>query len=149
MIKIREIQRVELEEVAKLEQTIFPDAWSLGSLEETYEQERTLLLGAWMKETLAGYLILYYVLDEGEIARIAAAPAARRKGVGSSLLEELENRCGEIKVQRLLLDVRAGNETARSFYRGHGFQEDGKRKNFYTNPVEDGILMSKDLGNGH
>lgn len=131
---------------AALEQKIFSDAWSLSGLAETFEQEHTLLIGAWEGEKLAGYVIFYYVLDEGEIARIAVDQTFRRKGVGRCLIGALEVACEEKGINRILLDVRKSNESAREFYRKTGFSEDGSRRGFYTNPSEDAILMSRDLG---
>lgn len=145
MIRTKEMEREDLEAVARLEQEIFPDAWSVKGLEETFAQKQALILGAWIEEALAGYVIFYHVLDEGEIARIAAAPWCRNQGVGSALFGELEERCRHLGVGRLLLEVREGNETARCFYASHGFKEDGRRKNFYEDPVEDAVLMSKEL----
>ena len=92
MIRAKEMEREVLEAVARLEQEIFPDAWSVKGLEETFSQKQALILGAWIEEALAGYVIFYHVLDEGEIARIAAAPWCRNQGVGSALLGELEER---------------------------------------------------------
>ena len=145
MFAVREIQEGQLEEMAELEQVVFRDPWSLRSLEETFAQDQTLILGAWEEERLVGYLILYHVLEEGEIARIASAPGVRRKGVGSHLFSGLEERCKKKGIQRLLLEVREGNEPARCFYRRPGFREDGKRRGFYREPAEDAVLMSKDL----
>lgn len=145
MFVVGELPESQLEEAAKLERIIFPDPWSLRSFKETLAQQQTLLLGAWEEGRLVGYLVLYHVSGEGEIARIASAPARRRKGVGSCLLSELTERCKEMGIQRLLLEVREGNRPARCFYKKQGFREDGKRKDFYREPAEDAVLMSKVL----
>ena len=91
MIQTKELEREDLEAVARLEQEIFPDAWSVKGLEETFAQKQALILGAWIEEALAGYVIFYHVLDEGEIARIAAAPCAGIKGWDLPFLENWKN----------------------------------------------------------
>ena len=91
---------------------------------------------------LLGYVIFYYVLDEGEIARIATSPQHRRQGVAVRLLEKMRAFSYEQNITRWLLDVRISNETAIHFYKASGFAKDGVRKNFYANPPEDAILMS-------
>lgn len=91
---------------------------------------------------LLGYVIFYYVLDEGEIARIATAPAYRRQGVAAKLLGKMRTFSREQEITRWLLDVRMSNEPAIHFYEASGFTRDGVRKNFYANPAEDAILMS-------
>ena len=58
----------------------------------------------------------------------------------------LENFCEEKGIVNLMLDVRESNEAAIAFYKGCGFVEDGIRKDFYTDPKEDAILMSRQLG---
>ena len=83
--------------------------------------------------------------DEAEIARIATVKEQRRKGVGAALFVRLEDSCQEHALNRILLDVRKGNVSARSFYEKHGFTEDGIRPQFYENPKEDAVLMSKTL----
>ena len=146
MLIIRRMRESDLADVADLEQNIFTDAWSARSIKETYEQRQTLLLVAYEDKELIGYVILYYVLEEGEIARIAVKREKRRQGVGARMLLELEELCEDNGITKLMLDVRESNENAVSFYRGYGFQEDGIRQNFYTDPAEDGILMSRRLG---
>ena len=94
---------------------------------------------------LVGYLIVYYVLEDGEIARIAVESDFRRNGVASRLLKELAFICADNGVNKLLLDVRESNESAKAFYKKKGFVLDGVRKNYYTNPTENAILMSLEL----
>ena len=84
-------------------------------------------------------------MDEAEIARIAVSPALRRQGVGRGLLDYTCKCCLEERIGRLLLDVRESNQGAVAFYRQYGFAEDGIRRNFYDNPQENAVLMSKTL----
>ena len=69
----------------------------------------------------------------------------RHEGVGSRLLEETERICLERNIARILLEVRESNVTARKFYTKQKFVADGIRKNFYENPMENAILMSKKI----
>lgn len=146
MLTIRRMKESDIPEVARLEKEIFPDPWSEGAISETFEQEQTLLLVAYEDRKLIGYLILYFVLEEGEIAKIAVIPECRRQGVGARMLLELEDLCEDNGITKLLLDVRESNETAISFYTSYGFVQDGVRRNFYSDPQEDGILMSREIG---
>ena len=131
MIEISEADFQELPEIAALEREIFPDAWSLKSLEETWKQKNAAIFVAKTKEGMAGYLIFYYVLEEGEIARIATEHSVRRQG--------------EQKITRIMLEVRENNEAARQFYGKCGFTKDGIRRNYYENPKENAVLMSVNL----
>ena len=95
---------------------------------------------------MAGYVIVYFAADESEIARIAVDEKFRRQGVAGALLDGMERVLAGKGIVRLMLDVRKSNAAALRFYLSRGFKEDGVRKNFYTNPIEDAILMSRGLG---
>ncbi len=147
-LRIHEILRGDEEDIADLaamERCIFSDAWTQQGISETLCQENTLVLGVWKGDFLAGYVIFYHVLDEGEIARIAVEPSCRQRGVAGRLFDRLVQSCEAKGICRLMLEVRRSNEAAISFYRKYGFTEDGVRKNYYSAPFEDAILMSKRL----
>lgn len=143
MLEIKQAEYADLVEIAALEKEIFSDAWSLKSLEETWKQKNAIIFVGKMEKKVAGYVIFYYVLDEGEIARIATAPFLRRQGAATQIFGKLLTFCGEKKIEKILLEVRECNGNAHSFYKKCGFREDGIRKNYYENPKENAILMSK------
>ncbi len=143
----RNVTEQELSDVARLEQQSFSDSWSEKSLQDTNKQPQTMIAVAEVEGQIAGYCILYYVVDEGEIARIAVDENFRRQGIGRGLLDYICEQCKEKGVERLLLDVRESNERARQFYHQYGFEIDGVRKAFYENPKEDAVLMSKRIDN--
>lgn len=145
-MQIRDMALEDLARIHDLEAAAFPDPWSEAGIRETLSQKNTILLTAREEENVIGYLIVYYVLDECEIARIAVAKEHRRQGAAALLIRELERRCREKGIRRIMLDVRESNKGAIAFYRGQGFAEDGLRKNFYTGPMEHAVLMSKNAG---
>ena len=141
----RNMVETDVEKIATLEKTIFSDAWSAQSIFETFSQNQAFVTIAEKDGAVVGYCIVYFVLDEGEIARIAVAESVRRQGVGQQLLDYTCGCCVEKNIGRLLLDVRESNEGAKIFYRQYGFAEDGMRKDFYEYPKESAVLMSKEL----
>lgn len=145
-IVIREAVMEDAAAIAEMEHQIFVDAWSEKSVLDTINQKNTICLAAEKAGRLVGYLLAYAAADEAEIARIAVTEEFQRQGAGRALILGLETVCEENKIEKLLLDVRESNETARTFYAEMGFQEDGIRQRFYENPQEDGILMSRELG---
>lgn len=142
---VSEAEEKDLVQIAELEKEIFRDAWSLHALAESFGQPQVFMLTAKKQGHVLGFVIVYFVLDEGEIARIAVSDSIRREGAGSLLLEKTYEKCRQIGLNRLLLDVRMSNEAAVSFYKAKGFSEDGVRRNFYSLPNEDALLMSKIL----
>lgn len=145
-ITIKKITDADVERVCELEKEIFPDPWGMIGVSESLRQDHTELLGAWHEDRLLGYVIAYFSIYEGEIARIAVAKDYRRKGIAGRLLAELEQICRKREAESILLDVRESNQSAIEFYKSHGFAVDGIRKNFYTKPAEDAILMSREVG---
>lgn len=149
MLTIEEIRTEDqelIEQTAFLERQIFTDAWSCHEIRSTVKQKHTFCAAAKEEDTVLGYYLCYYVLDECEIARIAVAPPARRRGVGQQLFDHMETVCRRKQLDRILLDVRKSNISAISFYIKNGFTVDGERKFYYggSNP-EDALLMSKTI----
>ena len=145
---VPKVRRMTMEDgaaVAEMEHQLFPDAWSEKSILETLEQTNTICLIAEKAGRTAGYLLAYTAADEAEIARIAVVKELQRQGAARALLAELESVCGSEGIKKIILDVRSGNGAARALYTSTGFKEDGIRQRFYENPVEDAILMSREL----
>ena len=147
MLTFRKITETDIEQIAELERKTFSDAWSVTSLSETCRQPQSFITVAEVDGNVAGYCIVYHVLDEAEIARIAVDETIRRQGIGSGLLAYTFSCCREKSIERMLLDVRESNTSAREFYKKHGFEEDGIRKDFYEQPKEHAVLMSRIISN--
>ena len=145
MLVFRNLTETDILNVVALEKKVFSDSWTKQSIYDTYCQSQAFVIVAESDGELVGYCIVYYVLDEGEIARIAVDENVRRKGVGRGLLDYVCKCCEEKQILQLLLDVRESNTAARAFYKQYGFVEDGVRKNFYEQPRENAILMSKNI----
>ena len=145
MLSDRYMVETDLDALAALESATFTDAWAKKSIYDTFCQQQAFIVVAENDGKVAGYCIVYFVLDEGEIARIAVDAACRRQGVGREILKQVTRICRDKGITRLMLDVRESNDSARKFYLSYGFQEDGVRKNFYEMPKEHAILMSKDI----
>lgn len=145
MLIVRNMQMSDAEGIAVLEREAFSDAWTEKGIIDTFHQQQAFIVVAEKDEQIVGYCIMYYVLDEGEIARIAVSDSCRRQGVGRAVLNEVNNICLQKGISRILLDVRESNDAARAFYKQYGFVEDGMRKNFYDMPKEHAVLMSKDI----
>ena len=136
---------IDIKYIAELEEKIFSDAWTEKSVQDTFEQKQAFITVAEDEGEIVGYCIVYYVMDEAEIARVATCETVRRKGIGKGLLQYTCDCCREKQIERLMLDVRESNEGAIAFYKKHGFQTDGIRKHFYEMPKENAVLMSMPL----
>lgn len=135
----------DIADMATLEEQIFSDAWSECALADSFRQEHSLIYVVEVKGHIEGYCILYYVLEEAEIVRIAVSEDMRRQGVGDSLLSTMWEWCHQQGITRITLEVRENNHTAIRLYQKHEFASCAIRKAYYTCPVEDGIIMAKVL----
>jgi ribosomal-protein-alanine acetyltransferase len=91
-------------------------------------------------ETPVGFLVARHLAPEWELENIDISGAARRHGLGSRLLDALLNAARETHSEAVFLEVRESNLAARRLYRKAGFDETGRRKSYYSNPLEDAIL---------
>lgn len=146
------MDRSHIEQIAALERECFSTPWSEAMLTEAlFDSQASFIVAESEEGGVLGYAGLQVVLDEGYIDNIAVEPNARRHGVADELLDVF-CRFGEANLAFLTLEVRASNAPAIALYRKHGFEEAGRRKNYYTKPTEDAIIMTryfKRIGNEH
>lgn len=134
---------MDLPQVAAIEQACFSLPWSEKSFREACTKPENIYLVCENEEAVAGYCGMWTVLGEGSITNMAVAEAYRNQGVGAALLLELQKRGKEKAVNVLFLEVRESNVAARRLYEKMGFQDIGRRRNFYERPAEDALVMSK------
>lgn len=137
-----EMQPKHVPAVAGLEQLCFSQPWSEAALLESLQSPQAVFLVALEGETLLGYGGMHLVLGEGYIDNIAVFPQYRGRGVASGIINALAERAEVF----LTLEVRESNLPARRLYASLHFQEAGRRRNFYSNPTEDGLIYTKHTG---
>ena len=91
--------------------------------------------------TIVGFCSFWRVLDELHINNLAVLPELRRQGIGTQLLEFALQKGAELGARRATLEVRRSNEIARHLYERLGFATSGIRRAYYTNPVEDALIL--------
>ena len=143
VVSIRQMKVEDAAAIAEMEHQTFSDAWSEKAILDTLRNPKTICLVAEKIGKIVGYCIVYTADDEADIARIAVLKESRRFGIASELIHALDVICWENQIQIIMLDVRVSNDGARAFYEKHGFTQDGIRENYYKNPIEDAILMSR------
>ena len=121
----REMTVEDLEQVVEIENRLFSDPWTKEGFFTFLTKENTMFFVIEEKEKILAYCSMQTVLDEGDILNVAVSPDRQREGIGYFLV------------------VREGNGTARRLYERLGFKEDGLRKNYYTDPTENAVLMTK------
>ena len=136
-----------------IEQASFSDPWTEETIRSTLSLERMRVLVAEERGDeaadgvgrLAGYVVALVVGDEGEIADLAVAPKSRRRGLGRALLDRMLVDLAEMGVRSLYLEVRESNHAAKTLYDSRGFRSIGRRRGYYRHPVEDALLLTKEI----
>ena len=95
-----------------------------------------------------GYVCFWVVFEEFRLMTLAVEPSARRRGFGRALLRHALALGHAQGATRALLEVRASNAAALQMYEQEGFRQVAVRTRYYANPVEDAILMERELSAG-
>ena len=138
------MQEKHLPALAELEKQCFHAPWSEKMLRE--ELGGGIFLVAEQDGEVQGYVGCQTVLDEGYITNVAVSPDFRRRGAARLLIAELIARAKEKGLAFVTLEVRESNAPAIALYGGAGFAPVGTRKNFYSNPAENALLMTINFG---
>jgi len=96
---------------------------------------------------VAGYCSYRLVVDEVHINNVAVRAECRSKGFGRCLVEYALREGRNRGATRVLLEVRSGNVAARQLYESLGFTTIGLRRAYYSEPVEDALVLARDLQN--
>jgi ribosomal-protein-alanine N-acetyltransferase len=95
----------------------------------------------------AAFCAFWRIADQAHINNLAVRPELRRQGLGIRMLEAVMAEAQRLGAGSLGLEVRRSNVAAQRLYKRAGFREEGIRKSYYTQPVEDALLLVKSLQN--
>ena len=140
---IRKMIEADLEQVVAIDQVSFSLPWPARSFH--YEIKENFTSRSWVVECdgrVSAMLVGWLIVDELHVATIATHPDFRGRGIGKKMLVHALRAAKDEGVIRAFLEVRESNAVALSMYRGLGFVEDGRRKEYYKDNNEDAILMT-------
>ena len=132
----------DLKAVAEIESVSINPPWSYKAISDFAEYDTNRILVAKIDNKVVGYITYSVVLDEVQIANVATHPDFRQQGVGKKLLTFLYEISKQNNMYVITLEVRQSNTPAIGLYEKCGYQEVGRRKNYYKNPAEDAILYN-------
>ena len=133
-----------LDELERLERICFSRPWSKRMLAEELENACAAFLVAEDADSgqVLGYAGVLVMADEGYITNVAVFPEYRRCGIGAAIIEVFMNFARANHLAFLTLEVRPSNAAAIELYRRFGFEEVGRRKNYYDLPKEDALILT-------
>jgi ribosomal-protein-alanine N-acetyltransferase len=139
----------EIDAILAIEQASFNNPWTreMYLAELKNDGVSFFFLARNHHRHVVGFCAFWRILDELHINNLAVAPDQRRAGVGSALLTRVLDEGVRLGVRRAMLEVRRSNDPALQLYERFGFSVAGIRSNYYSNPVEDAlVLWREDLG---
>ncbi|WP_454943805.1 ribosomal protein S18-alanine N-acetyltransferase [Fusobacterium hwasookii] len=130
-----------IEQIFNLEKEIFKNsAFNKSYIETLIKGDNSFIYIYLIEDKICGYLIVLDSIDVYEILAIATIEEYRNKGIAQELLDK-------IKTKDIFLEVRESNQVAINFYKKNKFKEISVRKNYYSEPNENAIIMKLEVNN--
>ena len=128
-----------IEQIFNLEKEIFKSsAFNKSYLDTLIKGDNSFIYVYLIDDKVSGYLMILDSIDVYEILAIATIEEYRNKGIAQKLLNK-------IKIKNIFLEVRESNQTAINFYKKNKFKEISIRKNYYSKPTENAIIMKLEV----
>lgn len=141
-MELREMRAEDVPAVLELSSRSFGEmAWNERDFYHAMDNAYDFCYVISEAESVLGYAILRKLGPEAEVQEICIAEGFRKRGLGERLMEELLKKARELRGEKVFLEVREGNFPARRLYEKKGFQSQYKRKDYYTAPIEDALIM--------
>lgn len=144
-VSVVPVQIIDVPQVAQIEKECFAEPWSEKNILNSLKNDKFYMIAVKLDDKVLGYGGMYFVADEGYICNVAVSRNARGQGFGKIIVNKLIECSRSKNLSFLSLEVRASNSVAINLYAGLGFVNVGVRKNFYTSPSENAIIMTKKL----
>jgi [ribosomal protein S18]-alanine N-acetyltransferase len=144
-ISVRPISIESIDRILTLDRLCFGGLWSEKSYHRELTNENSHFLAVNVENSLGlttiGFGCFWSILDEAHITLLGIHPDYQGQGLGQLLLKSILDRAREIEMARATLEVRASNQGAIHIYEKFGFETVGRRKKYYQDNDEDGIIM--------
>ncbi len=140
-LSVRRVELADALHIAEIEKICFSDPWSLDGIKSRLMSELSLLLLCERDGAVCGYVDVSHIPPECEIYRVAVLPEYRRQGIAAALLSAVFDKIKR-EENTFFLEVRESNSAARGLYASFGFSEIAVRKNYYSCPRENAIILS-------
>ena len=121
--------------------------WTLQQFSDCLAENNPAYI-LWQDEQAIGFVIYHLIKGQCEIYNIAVHPNFQKQGWGKYLFQHVVDVAVELACESIFLEVRSSNQTARKLYQAMGFNEIGRRNNYYklaSGRREDAIMMAMDL----
>lgn len=138
----RYMQEEDIDQILEVEHACFTTPWSREAFyNELHNNKFAVYIVLEEDKKIIGYCGAWIVIDEAHVTNVAILPEHRGRKLGAAMLEKLMMIAREMGAKSMTLEVRVSNYVAQSLYRKFGFQNGGIRKNYYSDNLEDALVM--------
>ena len=141
---IIQMNESHIADIVEMEKLYFSDPWHEGAFHYELNNRLSLWLVAVENGRVVGYVGSQTVLGEADMMNLAVREEYRRQGVAQQLVDVLVRRLSQNNAYALMLEVRMSNTPAIALYGKLGFEQVGRRPNYYFKPKEDALIMRKE-----
>jgi [ribosomal protein S18]-alanine N-acetyltransferase len=161
-VRIREMVAADLDRVIAIERASFTTPWTLDTFQGLLRRADADLFVAQVADgpaavdgsavadgaavadgPVVAYAAVWMVVDQAELGDIAVAKEWRGRGIAKQLMDKVLDHVGRRGVREIFLEVRPSNHEARRLYERYGFEAIGRRKNYYSRPREDALVLRR------
>ncbi|WP_071461368.1 ribosomal protein S18-alanine N-acetyltransferase [Bacillus massilinigeriensis] len=141
-IDFRSMTLKDIDSIYEIESRSFATPWSKEAFyNELIKNQFAVYTVVDVDNKTVGYGGMWIIIDEAHVTNIALYPEFRGHGLGEALMRRMMDIAKERGVRTMTLEVRVSNEPAKSLYRKLGFSDGAIRKQYYTDNMEDAIVM--------
>lgn len=154
LIKIERMCASDVKRVLEIEQRTGLSSWSESHYTDLIKNPDSFAAIARHKREVVGFIVARIIASRGndaesfaeaDIFNIGVLQAHQGKGIGGSLIETFLSAARKHKVERVWLEVRQSNQKAIEFYSRNGFTNTQIRKDFYSQPMENALIMKLEM----
>jgi [ribosomal protein S18]-alanine N-acetyltransferase len=142
---IKKMSEQNIEDIIEIEKLHFPNPLSRNSFLCELNNNYSYFFVVFFEERAIGYFGFHIIFDEAELLTICVKSEYSREGIGSFIIKTIFEKCKSANVKKIFLEVRSENLTAINLYKKNGFKEIGIRKNYYSRPIDDALIMERNL----
>jgi ribosomal-protein-alanine N-acetyltransferase len=132
-LRFRPMTDADLDEIASIERNAYPYPWTRLIFSDCLR----VGYSCWVctrDNLIEGYAVISVAAGEAHLLNLCVRPESQRQGIGRKLLVYAASLARRRDAEILLLEVRPSNHAALKLYRDMGFNEIGRRRNYYPSP---------------
>jgi ribosomal-protein-alanine N-acetyltransferase len=141
-VSFRRMTEADMDAVLKIEFAAYSHPWTRGIFTDGLNSYEIWLMFEGAQQV--GHGVINVIIDEAHLLNITVKPESQGRGLGLRLLEHLMSRAYETNGRECFLEVRSSNQSAYRLYERFGFNEIGRRRDYYpaVGGREDALVMA-------